>query len=79
MPMLMLKCKTCGIIFNAMYIDDMLEFREKTTNDSNLVHICAKGHSNHYLIENYIDLSWILYSRCAACLICVKDIISIPK
>jgi len=57
MPMLMLKCKTCGIIFNAMYIDDMLEFREKTTNDSNMIHICAKGHSNYYLIENYIDLS----------------------
>jgi hypothetical protein len=57
MPMLMLKCKTCGIIFSAMYIPDMIEFREKSHSDSNLIHSCTRGHSNHYLIENYIDLS----------------------
>lgn len=65
MPMLMLKCKTCGIVFSAIYIPDMVEFRENSKSDSNLIHSCSRGHSNHYLIENYIDLSWISYLHVA--------------
>lgn len=57
MPMLMLKCKTCGIIFSSVYISDMEEFKNKSKGDSNLLYDCSKGHSNHYLIENFIDLS----------------------
>ena len=55
--MLMLKCKTCGIIFSAVYIPNMEEFRKEPKSDSNLEYSCSRGHSNHYLIENYIDLS----------------------
>lgn len=58
MPMLMLKCKTCGIIFSAVYISDMDEFNAKSEDESNLLYSCSRGHSNQYLMENYIDLSW---------------------
>jgi len=57
MPMLMLKCKTCGIIFSAVYITEIDEFKAKSKSDSNLIHSCSRGHSNQYLPENYIDLS----------------------
>jgi hypothetical protein len=57
MPMLMLKCKSCGIIFSALYISDMDDFKAKSNNESNMIHSCSRGHSNHYLLENYIDLS----------------------
>lgn len=55
--MLMLKCKTCGIIFSAMYISDMDEFKNESNGETNLMHSCSKGHSNQYVIDNYIDLS----------------------
>lgn len=55
--MLMLKCKTCGIIFSAVYITEIDEFKAKSKSDSNLIHSCSRGHSNQYLPENYIDLS----------------------
>jgi hypothetical protein len=57
MPMLMLKCKTCGVIFSAVYIPDMDEFKSKSNDAPNLMHVCSRGHSNQYLKENYIDLS----------------------
>ena len=57
MPMLMLKCKTCGIIFSAIYIPDMVEFEEKSKSGSDIMHTCTRGHLNQYLMENYIDLS----------------------
>jgi hypothetical protein len=53
----MLKCKTCSIIFSAVYILDMEEFRKESKSDSNLEYSCSRGHSNQYLSENYIDLS----------------------
>lgn len=53
----MLKCKTCGVIFSALYIPDMEQFRAESKNDSSLEYSCSRGHSNHYLLENYIDLS----------------------
>lgn len=55
--MLMLKCKTCGIIFSAVYIHDMMEFRERSKDNSSLSHNCSRGHSNQYVMDNYIDLS----------------------
>lgn len=57
MPMLMLKCKTCGIIFDAKYISDMDEFRSKPENESNLIFNCSRSHSNQYLMDDFIDLS----------------------
>lgn len=57
MPMMMLKCKTCGIIFSAVYISDMDEFKKKSKSELNLIYSCSGGHSNQYLPENYIDLS----------------------
>lgn len=59
MPMLMLKCKTCGIIFSAVYISDMDKFKAESEEGLNLIYSCSRGHSNQYLVDNYIDLSWI--------------------
>jgi hypothetical protein len=55
--MLMLKCKTCGIIFSSVYTSDMKEFTKKSKSNSNGIHSCSRGHSNEYSLENYIDLS----------------------
>ena len=63
MPMLMLKCKTCGIIFSSVYTSDMKEFTKKSKSNSNGIHSCSRGHSNEYSLENYIDLSWIFGSH----------------
>ncbi|VFJ13300.1 conserved protein of unknown function [Candidatus Nitrosocosmicus franklandus] len=57
MPMLMLKCKTCGIIFNAIYISNMNELKTESKNDSNLMFNCSRSHLNQYLLEDFIDLS----------------------
>lgn len=57
MPMLMLKCKTCGIIFSAVYVADVDKFKAQSADEPNLMHVCSRGHSNQYLQENYIDLS----------------------
>lgn len=55
--MLMLKCKSCGIIFSSVYTSDMKEFTKKSKTDSNVMHSCSRGHYNEYSLENYIDLS----------------------
>ncbi len=57
--MLMLKCKTCGIIFQGVYIDEQSENidLESTIANSNSDHICSRGHSNPYLIDDYMDFS----------------------
>ncbi len=55
--MLMLKCKTCGNIFSALYVVDTEGFKEKFKIDSNVEYYCPRGHSNQYVLENYIDLS----------------------
>ena len=57
MPMLMLKCKTYGIIFSAVYISSMDEFKAKSKSESDSIHNCSRGHSNQYVLDNYIDLS----------------------
>jgi hypothetical protein len=57
MPMLMLKCKTCGTIFSGVYAEDMKEFRNESENNPNSSFKCSKGHSNNYVLEDYVDLS----------------------
>lgn len=57
MPMLMLKCKTCGIIFSGVYTDNMTEFRNESDKNPNSTFKCSKGHLNNYVLEDYVDLS----------------------
>jgi hypothetical protein len=57
MPMLMLKCKTCGTIFSGVYADDMKEFRNESEKNPNSTFKCSNGHLNNYVLEDYVDLS----------------------
>ena len=59
MPMLMLQCKTCGIIFQGIYIDEQMDHKEfkSTLSNSEPEHICSRGHNNSYITEDYIDFS----------------------
>jgi hypothetical protein len=57
MPMLMLKCKTCGTIFSGVYAEDMKEFRDESEKNPNSSFKCSKGHLNNYVLEDYVDLS----------------------
>jgi hypothetical protein len=57
MPMLMLKCKTCGTIFSGVYAEDMNEFRNESEKNPNSTFKCSKGHLNNYVLEDYVDLS----------------------
>jgi hypothetical protein len=58
MPMLMLKCKTCGEVFPGIYIPEgsSSDFKASATNSDSL-HICSRGHKNEYLSEDYMDWS----------------------
>ena len=51
MPMLMLQCKTCGVIFQGIYIDEQKEHKEfkSTLSNSEPEHICSRGHNNSYI------------------------------
>ena len=55
MPMLMLKCKTCGEVFPGVYVP------EESTNDFkysvDTLHICSRGHGNKYVPVDYMDWS----------------------
>jgi len=58
MPMLMLKCKTCGEVFPGIYIpegsgDDI----KSSAATSNSWHVCSRGHKNEYDIIDYMDWS----------------------
>jgi hypothetical protein len=59
MPMLMLQCKTCGVIFQGKYIDEQKDHEEfkSTLLNSEPEHICSRGHNNSYIAEDYIDFS----------------------
>lgn len=67
MPMLMLKCKTCGQIFSGKYVDEGLnndnDYDNKSSQitkinlDSKFKHSCLRGHQNDYVVEDYVDLS----------------------
>jgi hypothetical protein len=58
MPMLMLKCKTCGEVFAGVYVP------EESGSDVRLAamstdaaHTCSRGHKNVYSKEDYMDWS----------------------
>jgi hypothetical protein len=58
MPMLMLKCKTCGEVFPGIYVpegsSDAIK-SEAITADT--LHICSRGHKNEYDTLDYMDWS----------------------
>ncbi len=58
MPMLMIKCKTCGEVFGGLYVDENSnqELRVSATN-ANTSHVCSRGHHNEYVLEDYMDWS----------------------
>lgn len=58
MPMLMLKCKTCGEVFPGIYVAEgsNSNFKAAATNGS-ITHTCSRGHNNQYVTEDYMDWS----------------------
>jgi hypothetical protein len=58
MPMLMLKCKTCGEVFPGLYVPEGSTDDFKTTaTNSDITHICSRKHSNEYVPVDYMDWS----------------------
>ena len=58
MPMLMLKCKTCGVVFPGIYVAEGndITFKAAATTGS-ITHTCSRGHDNQYVTEDYMDFS----------------------
>ena len=58
MPMLMLKCKTCGEVFPGIYIpeDGSSDLRSAAISSVSQ-HTCSRGHTNGYAGEDYMDWS----------------------
>ena len=58
MPMLMIKCKTCGEVFPGLYVPEgsNIEFKTLATN-AETSHVCSRGHKNEYVMEDYMDWS----------------------
>lgn len=58
MPMLMLKCKTCGEVFPGLYVpeESTVSFKSAAT-DNDPSHACSRGHKNEYITEDYLDWS----------------------
>ncbi len=58
MPMLMLKCKTCGEVFPGIYVpeDSNSDFRSLAA-ASESSHVCSRGHRNEYAMTDYMDWS----------------------
>jgi hypothetical protein len=58
MPMLMLKCKTCGEVFPGIYVPEgsSKEFKSTATNEDTM-HVCSRGHKNEYAADDYMDWS----------------------
>lgn len=58
MPMLMLKCKTCGEVFPGIYLaEDNKEDLVSKLTKSDSPHLCSRGHENKYAPEDYMDWS----------------------
>ena len=58
MPMLMLKCKTCGEVFPGIYLaEDKKEDLVSKLTKSDIPHLCSRGHENKYTPEDYMDWS----------------------
>jgi hypothetical protein len=58
MPMLMLKCKTCGEVFPGIYVPEGSgsDFKSAAAS-SDIRHTCSRGHANEYAAEDYMDWS----------------------
>jgi hypothetical protein len=58
MPMLMIKCKTCGEVFPGLYVAEGSSqgFKASATN-ADALHTCSRGHHNEYVLEDYMDWS----------------------
>lgn len=58
MPMLMLKCRTCGEVFPGHYVDEgsSAEFKSAAA-ISDKLHTCSRGHTNEYAATDYMDWS----------------------
>lgn len=58
MPMLMLKCKTCGEVFPGIYIPEggTDDFKTNATN-ADTSHTCSREHMNEYATVAYMDWS----------------------
>ena len=58
MPMLMLKCKTCGEVFAGIYVPEgSNEEFKSTAAAADTKHICSRGHKNEYVPNDYMDWS----------------------
>ena len=59
MPMLMLKCKTCGQVFPGTYIAEGSNNNESKSHIAlkNEEFICSSGHINDYITEDFMDFS----------------------
>jgi hypothetical protein len=58
MPMLMLKCKTCGQVFPGLYVPEGSTDSYKSANtNTDTLYTCSRGHENKYNSTDYTDLS----------------------
>ena len=58
MPMLMLKCKTCGEVFLGIYVPEGGTDDFKTNAISaDTSHTCSREHMNEYATVDYMDWS----------------------
>ncbi|TLY10091.1 MAG: hypothetical protein E6K85_04525 [Thaumarchaeota archaeon] len=58
MPMLMLKCKTCGEVFPGIYVPEGSDSDIKSAATSvDTLHTCSRGHNNEYAMADYMDWS----------------------
>ena len=58
MPMLMLKCRTCGEVFPGHYVDEGSNNEIKLeAASSDAFHMCSRGHKHEYAADEYLDWS----------------------
>lgn len=58
MPMLMLKCKTCGEVFAGVYVPEGSGTDARSAAmATDTAHTCSRGHKNVYSKEDYMDWS----------------------
>ena len=57
-PMLMLKCRTCGEVFGGHYVPEgSSEDYKLEVAVSDPSHACSRGHKNEYAASDYMDWS----------------------
>jgi hypothetical protein len=59
MPMLMIKCKTCGEVFGGQYVDEGKDNQEISASaaTANTSHTCSRTHNNEYILKDYMGWS----------------------